>query len=108
MKKTLLLLLAATMIIVSCKKTESTTTAITDTRIKDGDGNVYDTIRIGSQLWLNANLYTTHYMNGDAVPGGLDSAQWTSTATSAYATYKDDTAKGGTYGKLYNWYAIHD
>ena len=32
--------------------------------LTDFDGNVYDTIRIGTQVWMKQNLRVTHYKNG--------------------------------------------
>jgi hypothetical protein len=36
--------------------------------VSDADGNIYNVIRIGSQLWMKENLRTTKYQNGDAIP----------------------------------------
>jgi hypothetical protein len=35
--------------------------------VTDGDGNVYNTITIGSQVWMKENLKTTRYRNGDLI-----------------------------------------
>lgn len=35
--------------------------SVIDIGIVDGSGNRYDTIRIGNQVWLDANLITTKY-----------------------------------------------
>lgn len=33
----------------------------------DFDGNVYQPVAIGNQVWLNKDLMTTHFMNGDEI-----------------------------------------
>ena len=61
-------------------------TGNTATTCTDYDGNVYQSITIGTQTWLTTNLTTTHYNNGD--PIGTD---WSLNAGS-HAAYNNDTA----------------
>lgn len=49
----------------------------------DIDGNVYHTVRIGTQVWLRENLKVTHYRNGDPIPNVTDGAQWTALSSGA-------------------------
>ena len=76
--------------------------------VTDIDGNVYDTVHIGTQIWLRPNLKVTHYLNGDPIPNVTDSALWYNLTTGAYCDYNNDSANADVYGKLYNWYAIND
>jgi uncharacterized protein (TIGR02145 family) len=76
--------------------------------VTDIDGNVYTTVTIGSQVWMVENLKTTRYSNGDAIPNVIDGTQWSTLTTGAYCNYNNDVSNIGTYGRLYNWYAIND
>lgn len=81
-----------------------TTGAVT---VTDIDGNVYNTVTIGAQVWMAENLKTTRYNDGTAIPTGLNDAAWQATTTGAYAIYDNNAANNTTYGKLYNWYAVN-
>lgn len=70
--------------------------------VTDADGNVYNTVIIGSQCWMRENLRVTKYASGTSIPLG------SSTSTSdPYRYYPDDDAGNvSTYGYLYNWLAV--
>lgn len=79
--------------------------------VTDYDGNVYQTVQIGNQLWMASNLKVTHYRNGDLIPTGHSDDAWKdldNTNTGAYCVYDNLTANANTYGNLYNWYAVND
>lgn len=76
--------------------------------VTDIEGNVYNTIAIGTQVWMKENLKTTKYNNNTAIPNNPDSSTWDALLTGAYCNYNNDSTKGTTYGRLYNWYAITD
>jgi uncharacterized protein (TIGR02145 family) len=76
--------------------------------VTDIDGNVYQTVTIGTQVWMAENLKVTHYRNGDDIPNVTDSTAWDSLITGAYCNYDNDTAYVAVYGRLYNWYAVDD
>jgi len=44
--------------------------------VKDIDGNIYQTIKIGDQIWTVENLRTTHYNDGNPITLDTDSATW--------------------------------
>ena len=51
------------------------------------------------------------YRNGDAIPEAKTAAEWEAAGEQgkpAWCYYDNDPANGTKYGKLYNWYAVHD
>ncbi|MBK9328438.1 MAG: fibrobacter succinogenes major paralogous domain-containing protein [Sphingobacteriales bacterium] len=75
--------------------------------VTDIDGNVYNMVTIGTQVWMKENLKTTRYNDGSAIPTGLSNTAWQNTTSGAYAIYDNNAANNTTYGKLYNWYAVN-
>lgn len=76
--------------------------------VTDIDGNVYATIRIGTQHWMAENLQVSRYRNGDFIAGNLTNAQWSTASSGAYAWPNNNPAYDTIYGKLYNWFAVAD
>ena len=76
--------------------------------IYDYDGNGYNTVEIGDQLWMKENLKTTHYNNGDIIPNITNNGDWSSLSTGAYGDYDNNPSNSETYGRVYNWYAVDD
>jgi uncharacterized protein (TIGR02145 family) len=76
--------------------------------ISDIDGNVYNVIRIGTQLWTKENLKVTRYNNGDIIPDVTDSLTWNHLSTAAYCDYDNTPSNSTIYGRLYNWYTVDD
>jgi uncharacterized protein (TIGR02145 family) len=73
--------------------------------ITDDEGNVYQTVKIGSQWWMAENLRSTKYRNGDPIPNVTNSADWASLTTPGYCCYGNDFhTYGNDYGLLYNWF----
>ncbi|MFN5788475.1 MAG: fibrobacter succinogenes major paralogous domain-containing protein, partial [Bacteroidota bacterium] len=76
--------------------------------VSDIDGNVYNTVLIGTQCWTKENLRVRKYNDGTAIPLNTVSSVWQGLTTGAYTIY-DNEASSGTnatnYGFLYNWYA---
>jgi len=76
--------------------------------ITDIDGNVYHTIKIGTQTWMVENLKVTRYRNGEPIPNITNNTSWTDLDTGASCDYLNMPSNSETYGKLYNWYAVND
>ena len=71
-------------------------------------GYDYETVQIGEQCWFAENLRAENYRNGDAIPASLSDTEWAGTAEGAVSVYGGDMANLSIYGRLYNWYAVHD
>jgi uncharacterized protein (TIGR02145 family) len=72
------------------------------TTLTDIDGNMYNIVVIGSQIWLAQNLKTTKYNDGSSIPLVADNGTWTNLTTAGYCWNGDDA-----YGAFYNWYAVN-
>jgi len=89
----------------SCKKSEENYPAI----IKDGDGNTYTSVTIGTQVWLVENLKTTKLNDGTQIPLVTDAAEWENLNTMGFCWYDNNEATyKSDYGALYNWYAANN
>jgi uncharacterized protein (TIGR02145 family) len=73
-------------------------------KVSDMDGNVYNTIKIGTQTWMLENLKTTKYKDGTSIPYVTSSTGWLNLETPAYCYYNNNGANKVLYGALYNWY----
>ena len=76
--------------------------------LTDADGNLYNTITIGTQVWTVENLRTTKYRDGTIIPNVTDNTAWYNLSTGAYCDYDNNPANVAMYGRLYNWYAVND
>tara|TARA_B110000967_G_scaffold158010_1_gene163256 strand:- start:698 stop:1753 length:1056 start_codon:yes stop_codon:yes gene_type:complete len=75
--------------------------------INDIDGNTYDYLAYGDQVWTLNNAEMETYRDGTLIPQIADNTEWANLTTGAWCYYNNDQTKG----KLYNWYAvmgIHD
>ena len=70
--------------------------------VSDIDGNSYDAVQIGNQVWMAENLRTTRYADGTTIPLGTS----TSTITSYRYNPNNNANNVPTYGYLYNWLAV--
>jgi uncharacterized protein (TIGR02145 family) len=72
--------------------------------VEDIDGNWYNTVTIGTQVWMAENLKTTRYNDGEKIPLVEDGNKWTTLNTAAYCWYENDKSKYDTLGALYNYW----
>ncbi|MGD0710332.1 MAG: FISUMP domain-containing protein [Bacteroidales bacterium] len=86
----------------------SQTVTFTFVNCTDADSNHYAVVQIGTQLWMEENLNTIHYNNGDPIPNITDSAAWSNATTGAYCDFHNLPSFSDSFGRLYNWYAVND
>ena len=102
-------------LLVSCKKSKADRTGtgpsnqsypatahVIREAVTDIDGNVYDAVQIGDQIWMAENLRTTRYSDGsDIMPGAAPN--YSIPLRYAPGSSEDNVSK---YGYLYNWAAV--
>jgi uncharacterized protein (TIGR02145 family) len=82
---------------------------IPDEPVTDIDGNVYQTVRIGNQVWTVENLRTTKYNDGSAILLVTNASEWYNLSTPGYCYYNNTTNTDSIrkFGALYNWYTVN-
>ncbi|MBI1192086.1 MAG: hypothetical protein GC205_02775 [Bacteroidetes bacterium] len=76
--------------------------------VTDIDGNTYAVIEINGQCWMQENLRTYRYTNGDAIPTIFSNGSWSAATTGARASSDASIANDPIYGALYNQFAVVD
>ena len=76
--------------------------------VTDVDGNTYNAISIGNQIWLTENLKVTKYNDQVPISLVLDDASWSTQTEPAYCYYQGDIANANGYGNLYNWHVVNN
>ncbi len=84
--------------------------SIANQGVTDYDGNHYNAVVIGNQIWMSENLKVTHYPDGTAIPfitGNTDWANLGDNDTDDAYCYYNNNASGekDIYGALYTWAA---
>jgi uncharacterized protein (TIGR02145 family) len=80
----------------------------TPSTIYDVEGNFYNLVSIGTQVWMKENLKTSKYNTGASIPTTTTVDLTGETAPKYQWIYNDDNANLATYGRLYTFYAITD
>lgn len=90
----------ALLILISCKDTPA-----------DIDGNIYQKIKIGDQIWMAQNLMVTRFRNGDEIQHAGTAAEWADLGRRGIPAwcYPDGKPENvENEGRLYNWFAVND
>jgi uncharacterized protein (TIGR02145 family) len=92
----------------SCMKDDSRNDPSASATLTDIDGNVYNTVTIGTQVWMAENLRATHYADGTSIPlvEGDDPWRALNYTDKAYCWFNNDKSSNAKpYGALYTWSA---
>ncbi len=92
------------LLFAACKK-ENDTPAFETGTLTDMDGNVYQTVKIGTKWWMAENLKVKRYNNGDSIFYSMQNqpdSVWANLTAGSYC-YSDEK-----YGFLYNYYSVSD
>ena len=95
----LILFCLITSYTLSCKKDKGAEL------VKDYDGNVYHTVKIGDQTWMVENLKVSHLNDGTAIPELKENDLWAN-ADIARCWYNNDAENQKDFGALYNWKTV--
>jgi uncharacterized protein (TIGR02145 family) len=104
------LLITVIILLSGCKKDDGNLFGINPWvdygNMTDQNGNIYKTIKIGTQTWMVRNLATTKYNDGTSIPEVSDATSWSKLTTPGCCWQNNDTIRKVTYGVLYNWYTV--
>ena len=89
---------------VSCTHEGERNDLVLRNAVKDVDGNKYDAVKIGKQVWMKSNLRTTHFRDGSPILNG-----GTDTFSLELPCYFQSTATlSVSNGLHYNWVSVND
>lgn len=76
--------------------------------VTDIDGNIYQAVKIGTQIWTVENLRAKKFNDGSAISYESDSTAWVNLTIPGYCYFNNmvnvDSIR--KFGVLYNWYAV--
>jgi len=80
-----------------------------NTKVADAEGNQYNTVNIGTQVWMAENLKATKYNDNTEIPLVEDNTAWSNLTSPGYCWVNNNEAVNKPlYGALYNWYAANN
>ncbi len=100
------LLISLLILFTSCTQ-DAIKPEIFKNAVVDYDGNTYDAVKIGNQVWMASNLRVTHFSNGNEIPIIVRDDYYEIHEPSRYFP-NDNSDLVDQNGLLYNWYAAVD
>ncbi len=78
---------------------------ITYDTLVDVEGNIYRTVKIGTQEWMAENLKVTRFNDGTPIPNVPLNDHWKTLSSPAMCWYfNSEEEYKATYGAMYNWW----
>ena len=108
MKKNVLILFAA-VALLACENETVTLDGQLYGTITDVDGNEYPVVKIGNQVWMAADLHTTHYADGTEIPLAAElyvTANYPESYKDGALRFERDRQTFSSVGTYYNWSAL--
>jgi uncharacterized protein (TIGR02145 family) len=97
------------LIISACKKDKPIKPAANTGTVTDIDGNKYNYVTIGTQVWMTSNLRVAHYRNGNPIVNGATNMNWERPENPGAFLFANGDAKNDeAFGKIYNIQAVRD
>lgn len=75
------------------------------------DGKIYNTVKIGEQVWMSENLEVDKFQNGDKIRKVNSSQEWILACNRKEPVWMyspNNMNNGKKFGKIYNFYAVID
>ena len=93
-----------------CKEDEEVPVILETGTMTDIEGNIYMTVKIGSQWWMAENLKVKRYRDSSLITQANTDVQWSTDTAGAYTPYGnyDNITNASVYGYLYNWHAVRN
>ncbi|MFD1061964.1 fibrobacter succinogenes major paralogous domain-containing protein [Winogradskyella litorisediminis] len=111
-----------TLQLIGCSQNDNSSTEQPELTVTDADGNIYNTITIGGQVWMLENLKTTTYNDGTPITQynfDIHGTNWAATGSmfNGEGFYKwadtadlnnasDEELAFDEYGAIYNHFAL--
>lgn len=96
--------------IIVCMVVSLTLQAQKNTKLQS-NSYASNSIKIGTQVWMNKNLDVSRFRNLDPIPEVKTNEEWLKALDEkkpAWCYYDYDSLNGKKFGKMYNWYAVND
>lgn len=76
-------------------------------KVTDYEGESYNTVKIGTQIWMSENLKVNYLNDGTEIPLIIEDSEWEDLGSPAYCWYNNDHTTYSNSGAIYNWHVVN-